>query len=189
MVAMTKALQEHQQSVKASFEKFTSDVVEKVNGLARLVGQQQAQLGVLAGAGEGIDRNVLAMAEMMKEVFGQLTMIDEMLKVMDFKKDDKSLEELVDDDVVRKTALEWYQSTVASSFETVNTKMAEHRAAQAAAKEQQAAAPPAEAELSEEDRERERIAKEFQEPGSAIATPAPAPEQPHIPEGAQIFGG
>lgn len=186
MIALTRDLQAHKQNVREIFEKFTTDVADKVNGLARLVGQQQAQIGVLAGSGEGMDQNLLAMGEMLKEVFGQLSMVDEMLKVLDFKKDDKSLEEHVDMDAVKKTALAWYQDVLTDSYDKAKKRMETHRVAQAEAKE---ATEKIKAQVSADTKERERMEQEAKGTGSTIVTPAPATAEPHVPEGATIFGG
>ncbi len=189
-IALTRELQRHEKAVKESFEKFTADVIVKVNGLAKMVGGQQAQLSILAASGEGIDRNVLAMAEMMKEVFGQLTMIDEMLKALEFTRDNKPLEDLVDSDLVKTTALAWYRDVLKSSFELVDKKLKDHQEAQAAAEAEKAraAAAPAELQVSVDQQERESMEEELAG-ASPIALSAPTKVEPHIPEGTQIFGG
>jgi hypothetical protein len=186
MIALTRDLQTHKKNVKEVFEKFVGEVSTKVNGLAKLVGQQQAQIGVLAGAGEGMDQNILAMGEMLKEVFGQLSMVDEMLKVLDFKKDDKPLEEHVDVDAVKATALAWYQEVLTDSYDKAKKRMETHRAAQAAAKEE---TEKLKAQVSADTKERERIEAEIRGKQGEVALSTPTSDEPHVPEGATIFGG
>lgn len=178
LVAMTKAIQQNSENVKK---------------LAAMIGQQEAKIGVLAGSADGLDNNVLALAEMMKEVFGQLTQFDELLKILDFRKDGKPLDELIDVELVKKQATSWYQDILKDSFQKVHKRMEEHRAQQLAQKAEKERLEKQKAEEVEkavtDTKERETMEAERQTIESNPLAQSSVSEQSPIPEGAHVFGG
>ncbi len=176
LIAATKLIQEHEAKI--------ANLGKLIGRCLAIVQSQEANFKALAGGIDGLDRNMMASAEMLKEVFGQLTQVDEYLKLLDPKTDGKTLDERIDTDLVKATASSWYKEVMASAFEAAQKKIAEHHARQA---ELQRAEAQKQAEISAEQKERETIEEALTQEKAPLA--APAPRESHIPEGAQIFGG
>jgi hypothetical protein len=182
-----------------------NEIVGKVDTLAKQVASYAAvecgKIGTMntinAESIDKLDDNILCMANIMKEVFGQLSQIDEMLKLLDLKPDGKPLEERVDPDVIRKAATAWYEDIVADGFRKVQAaKEAASKARQearekaaaeaAAAKEKEIAAMAVEKDRTEAAAAQEALNK-AEEP-SLVPAGAAGPGS-DIPEGAEVFGG
>lgn len=78
------------------------------------------------------DVNDIAAAEILKEIFGQLTQVDVFLKRLSVRVSDREgVLDLAGADVanIKKEALEWFDSTVASAFKVANEAVEEQRKA------------------------------------------------------------
>lgn len=226
---------EHAINVKtAAIAKICNEVVEKHNGLAAAIAAQEQVLKQIAGftaselgkfQGEtvsrfntiarslgGMDLNILALAEMAKEIVGQLTQTDTLFKklhkaVADISVDHMTNEksqtysvalELTEAEIaeVKSSALEWYQDLVSSSFKKAQEradaqekealeKEAKEKAAalEAAVKAEEAAANKTEKETVESE------LKAASEAERSIVTDKSGGPGSAYPEGADIFGG
>jgi hypothetical protein len=157
----------------------------------KLMAQQQHIATEFSKSIEHIDMNVLATAEILKELFGQLVQADRFIK----KVANGATLELSEDEIgeVKKEAMEWFQTTVASAFKTVREKReAEDKARleelEKAKKEAEEAAKAAvdskaEAETSEKALQDAAIQERNVQ---TVGAGGPGAD---IPEGAEVFGG
>lgn len=155
--------------------KFAGGLITELNSLKQNIG---SQLQINGQAIDSIDTNVLVLAEVLKEVFGQLTQIDEMLRLVDQKPENKTLDERIDADAIRVQAESWFKDTVSSAFGKIRSERAALVATQNAAKKEQdgkAEAARAQEELLNADT-----------PSMSATMAGPGSD---IPAGAQVFGG
>jgi hypothetical protein len=125
---------------------------------------------------------VLVTAEVLKEVFGQLTQIDEMLRLVDQKPEGKTLDERIDSESIRTAASSWFKETVSSSFGKIRSERAALVAAQDKAKKDQEAAEMGKVEAAKAQEE----LLNADTPAMSATMAGPGSD---IPTGAQIFGG
>lgn len=151
-----------------------------------LAAQEAFRLRVNESIGH-LDNNVLATAEMVKEVFGQLSQVDLLLGKLGTKTEVGLT--LTDEETahVKTQAEEWYTSVMSASFAAVRERLLkeaeEHAAAAQKAKEE---AEKAEADKSEV----ERVEQELQRASTDDRIPQfSGGEGADIPEGADVFGG
>ena len=144
----------------AAQEQLTKNVA---NFAAAEFGKMQARLNVWFQSVEGAlhhhDVNDIAAAELLKEVFGQLTQIDFFLKKAG------SVPELSDEDVagIKKEAVEWYDDLLKSAFKTANEKVEQERLAVEEARKAEQARIASEKEKAAVDKsEAERMEAELQ---------------------------
>lgn len=157
----------------------------------KLMAHSQHSTGEIAKSIDHIDLNVLATAEILKEVFGQLSQIDCFIKKLtpEGKVLDLSEEEVEN---VKKEASEWFSSTVGSAFRTVQQKRAEEEQArlaelEKAKKEAEEAAKKIETDQTEKEKAEKALAEAATQERS-IQTVSGGPGA-DIPEGADVFGG
>lgn len=121
--------------------------------MGKFQGETAKHVSILARSVDGIDLNVLALAEMAKEIIGQLTQIDTVFKNLHSRtrnilanghaalSDDGQPRQLTAEDLtafnkalelseeeiakVRNDATDWYKNLVASAFKTVQEKRAQ----------------------------------------------------------------
>lgn len=175
--------------------------------LGKMGGNVQQHLSILGQATHNIDLNVLALAELTKEVVGQLTQVDTIFKklggklklllgnnpAVQLKIDeafDLSAEEISH---VKAEAVKWYSDMVAFSFKTVQERLAKEdrereeqeaaaaQAAKEAAEAQEAAAT--EAQIVEAELKKANL-----DDMSVAAHTSGGSGSPY-PDGADIFGG
>lgn len=176
--------------------------------MGKFQGTVAQHIGTLGRTTSGLDLNVLALAEISKEVFGQLTQIDALLKKIhsatgklitgpvttealeEFNKVLDLTEEEVKD--VKADAEEWYKSILQSSFQAAQERiMAAEKEALAQQKADEEAAKAA-AEKAEAATEKETVEAELKKAAEAektvVANVSGGPGAA-FPEGADIFGG
>lgn len=160
--------------------------------MGRAQGQVQGQMQSIGQSLSGIDLNILALAELNKEVIGQLTQID----VFFTKITSKSPEleggfDLSDEEVakVKTDAQAWYSDLLKSSFsrareviEEQEKKLAEARAAAVAQEAETARAAAEESSVEAELKKAEEIERQ-------VVSATSGGEGSSFPEGAEIFGG
>jgi uncharacterized protein YdcH (DUF465 family) len=156
----------------------------------KLMAQNQHVATSFANSIEHIDLNVLATAEVLKELFGQLTQVDRFIKKVANGTDlDLTEAELTE---VKTEAEGWFKDTVASAFKAVLEKReAEDKARLAelerAKKEAEVAAKATvEAKTEAETVEKALGDAAIQERGIQTVAGGPGAD---IPEGASVFGG
>jgi hypothetical protein len=181
----------------SSIEKRLSTLEEKLTGLlSSLVphlGDQQVKTEILIESFDRMDVNVLSLVHVCKEVFGQLSQIDEMLKLVDPATDGKTLDERVDTEHIKSSAEAWFKEVVASAISKVLHDRAENK------KKREEEAKAAEKAKEEDDAVRAEAAvaeaalKEAEDPaavrGMMKDTAVLDEAGSFIPEGAQVFGG
>lgn len=160
---------------------------------AQAVGQNQAQIMVMSESIDKLDTNVLCMADVLQEVFGQLTQIEHMLRVgieesqvLVPDSQGKKLAERIDPEQIRAEAKEWFQRTVAHGFQTVAKKKTEENQR----RQEAAARAKAEAEKkAAEANEAARVEAELKKAETPeIIAPAETPAAPPAEEGVEYFG-
>lgn len=201
----------------AAVEGVTNNVAQfAASEIGKLGGTMQQQMNIVGQATNAIDLNVLALAELMKEVIGQITQVDVILKK--FQTSVQSMFEhyhrapletvtsesrkavwdglsqaleLAESEVaqVRADAEKWYQQMVASSFKAVRERLEkddQERKAQEAA-----AAAEAEkkaAEVAEASAVEAELKKAAVDELSIAGHTSGGAGSP-FPDGAEIFGG
>lgn len=154
--------------------------------------QQQAIASELGSTIDHLDVNVLSLAEVMKEVFGQLQQIDfifQNAKVVTppeggYKLD---VDVIKDADVpdIKEGAQKWFDTVVGAAFKTIQ----ERRAEEQRVAEENARKAKEEAERAEKDKtEKELIEKELAR-DSGVQQIGAGGLGADIPEGADVFGG
>ena len=154
------------------------------------IGRLTAQLSVNIKSIDELDTNVLVTALVLKEVFGQLQQIDDMLKLLDPEvstvsaAEGKTLDQRVDEQSIVERARAWYSDVVNNSFQRVRAEKEEHER-----KQKQAAEDAAKAKV--ETQEKIRMENELRKDVERDIIKSETSEQPEttFPEGAQIFGG
>lgn len=171
-------------------------LVKQVAGFAaseigKFYGTMSKHIMTLGRTTQGLDLNVLALAEIMKEVIGQLTQVDAMFKKLRNSDSAKNAMDLTEEDIsqVKTDAESWFKDLMTSAFKTARDAIeaAEKEAVEKENKEQEKAAEIA---FSKE----EQIAIEEELKNSArlenkIATNLSGGPGSDFPEGADIFGG
>lgn len=192
--ARQKELVEKHNSMASQLAAQEHLIKQVANFSAAEIGKMMAKLNLYFQSVDGAlhhhDVNDLAMSELLKEIFGQLTQIDTV-----FRKANMS-SELSDEDIenIKKEATEWFQATTASAFqkanETVQAQQKEaeekRKAAEAAlaAEKEKAAADKAEAERMEA----EFQASEKQDRGLAPSSGHTEAEKLGLPPDVRVFG-
>ena len=189
---------------------YTAAELGKFQGI--VVGQIQQVGQALAG----LDLNILALAEIQKEVFGQLTQIDAVLQRMhsttkkimvDSKisidgqpvnplteqdiRDFKNALEFAQSDIeeIKDRAHTWFQELTTSAFKTVRDRLEkEAEEARAKAEEEQKAKEAAEKTAAETTSVEQECKDALLNEKTTIAAPTGGPGTDY-PEGAEIFGG
>lgn len=202
-----------QRTLTANVDKTMTEMVEKHNNMAaknqaieelmsKVVTLTAGQLGQLEAKQHavniefdrsmaGIDRNVLALAEMTKELFGHIAQADQFFKRLAAAAnislaltDEQSAQ-------LREEAAKWYHDVTVSAFETVRLRLEE---------DQKERSRQAEAELLAK-QEAEKAAKDLSEADRMMAGFQQAEGMDRamvaqlggsgsdIPEGADVFGG
>jgi hypothetical protein len=175
--------------------------------IGKMGGTVQHQLNIVGQATNAIDLNVLALAELTKEVVGQLTQIDTIFKKLAGKLksvlgDDPAVQLKIDesfdlsaDEVsqVKENAIKWYTEMVAFAFKSVQDRLAkedqERKEAEAAA--QKAARETAEAQAAAE-AEPKTVEDELRKANMdelTVAAHTSGGSGSPFPDGADIFGG
>lgn len=162
----------------------------------KVLGHQQTVAMEFANTTNHIDMNVLALAEVAKEIFGQLAQIDHVLQTSIVKPStdsgDLKLDLNIPDgeasiETIKTKAVEWYNQVTKSAFKIVNAQREQHaekmRQEEAALKKEaeEAAQAKTEAEVVEKE------LRSAEAPG--VLMPASGGEGSNIPEGADVFGG
>lgn len=181
---------------------FAATEVAKANGTA------QRQIHALMEQGDKIDMNVLVLAELAKEMIGQLTQIDALFQRLHegtkkalgpptteaLQEFDNALE-LAEADVakIKEDATNWYHELVASSFKVVRQRLTDEAKAREEKATEQAkaakeAAEKAQAALDESQRVESELKKAAEGDRSLTPTTSGGPGTV-FPEGADIFGG
>lgn len=167
--------------------------------MGKFQGETAKHVSILARSVDGIDLNVLALAEMAKEIIGQLTQIDTVFKNLHARtrtilanshaalSDDGQVRQLTAEDLtafnkalelseeeiakVRSDATDWYKNLVSSAFKTVQEKraQAEKEALEAEAKAK-AEVEAATAKAEEEKKESEVVNAELKAAAEAERT-------------------
>lgn len=172
-------------------------LVKQIAGFAaseigKFHGTMSKHIMTLGRTTQGLDLNVLALAEIMKEVVGQLTQVDAMFKKLRGPEPiGQSPIDLTEEDIlqVKLDAESWFKDLMASAFKTAREAIeeAEKESLEKEAKEQAesmeaALAQKEQATIEEELKNSARLERKITNtisggPGSAF------------PEGADIFGG
>jgi hypothetical protein len=190
---------------------FTASEMGKFQGTAA------SHISALARSVSGLDLNILALAEMLKEVIGQLTHVDAIFKrvhvattnilanshgalsedgnIRELKPEDletfKNVLELSEQDMakVKTDAEEWYQNLIMTAFKTAQERIAtqEREALEREAKEKAEADKVAAAAAESENVEAEL--KKAADAERTIVTQTSGGPGTAFPEGADIFGG
>ena len=155
----------------------------------KLLAQQQGIANEVGKSIDHLDMNVLATAEILKEVFGQFAQIDELLKRTGGSGISLDLSESETEDIKTK-ALTWFKDVVSSSFQIVRARRdAEEKARMEALQAEKEAAEKAVADKTEAEKvESELLAAQAVDRGIQAVGAQGGPGAP-IPEGADVFGG
>lgn len=139
---------------------------------------------IFAESVDQMDLNVLASAKMIKELFGQLSHLEAILKVS------VTEEQLagIDLDLARAEGLAWFRKTMASAFKEVQEERAAALAAKEKAAEEARAKAEAEASAKVEAARAEEALRSAEKPGiSGVAQVDSG--RTEYPQGADFFGG
>lgn len=188
----------------AAVEGVTNNVAQfAASEIGKLGGTMQQQMNIVGQATNAIDLNVLALAELMKEVIGQITQVDVIFKKLhqgvrrlatsnhlDISTFSDVLD-LADSEIaqVKADAEKWYQQMVASSFKAVRERLEkddqERKAQEAAvaAEAEKKAAEVAEASVVEAELKKAAVDE------LSIARHTSGGSGSPFPDGAEIFGG
>jgi hypothetical protein len=157
--------------------------------IAKLVTGQELRDREFGGALSGLDLNILAMAEIVKEIFGQLSQIDTLFDRI-FSKADLGASLSEDDRTgIKAKAEEWLKQVTISAFSTVQNRFAAE--AKARQEAEQAAKEEAEKAASAK-QEAERVEKELQQAEAtdrSLVGTTTGGAGTSFPEGADIWGG
>ncbi len=161
--------------------------------LGSFEGRQQAAINEFDRTMTGLDRNVLALAEMMKEVFGQLEQTDFFFARLSEKVAGANLLLLSPEDqiLLKAQALEHYKDVTAAAFERVRVRLVDEAKEHAAKAESEQRAKEAAEKLAAdaEEAERVRLACEQAEKVDRSGVTESGGAGATIPDGADIFGG
>lgn len=175
--------------------------------LGKMGGTVQQQLSIVGQATSAIDLNVLALAELTKEVVGQLTQIDAIFKKLGARlkfllgnnpavqiEIDKAFDIPVEEiSQIKAEAQKWYNEMVSFAFKTVQDRMAKEDQER---REQEAAAAQAAKEAAEQQAASEAEAKVVEDElkkatldDLSVAAHTSGGSGSPFPDGADIFGG
>lgn len=163
--------------------------------IGKMGGTVQHQLNIVGSATSAIDLNVLALAELTKEVVGQLTQIDVIFKKLRTLTSLDGALELVESEVaqVKTDATKWYNDMVASAFKSVRERLAKEDQER---REQEAAATQAAKEAAEQQAVSEAETKNVEDElkkanldDLTVAAHTSGGSGSLFPDGADIFGG
>jgi hypothetical protein len=172
------------------------DMLKKVIGFAAgSVGEVQAKhqhdTELLQKSLMGLDNNVLALAEMMKEVCGQLRQCDVFFERLAAKAGVEL--NIVEDDVekIKQEAENWFHELVGSAFERVREKRIEQEKTERARQEAELKAKEEAEKAARDKEEADKMAEGLQEAEKIdrsvfVGSGGSGSE---IPEGADVFGG
>jgi hypothetical protein len=146
---------------------------------AMQIAKLTAQLGVNIKSIDDLDTNILVSALVLKEVFGQLVQIDDMVKIID-----PNVEQKLNEESIIERARAWYSDTVNDGFTRVRKEKEEHERQQRETAEAAAKARAAAQELANIAAEKKKI----DEPAGLTQPVSEGPGSEH-PEGAEFFGG
>lgn len=159
--------------------------------MGKATAQQQAIASELGSTIDHLDVNVLSLAEVMKEVFGQLQQIDHIFQNAKVVSAEGGyaldVDVIKDADVpgIKEGAQKWFDTVVASAFKTIQDRraeeqrVAEENARKAKEEAERAAKDKSEKELVEKELARESGVQQIGAGGLGA----------DIPEGADVFGG
>lgn len=189
-----KELVEKHNSMASQLAAMEHLIKQVANFSAAEIGKMMAKLNIYFQSVDGTlhhhDVNIIAMSEILKEIFGQITQID-----LVFRKAGMS-PVLLDEDVenIKKEATEWFQATTISAFQKADEivqaqqkEAAEKREAleaTLAAEKEKAAADKAEAERMEA----EFQASEAQDRGLSPSSGHTEAEKLGLPPDVRVFG-
>ncbi len=171
-------------------------LVKQVAGFAaseigKFHGTMSRHIATLGRTTQGLDLNVLALAEIMKQVIGQLTQVNIIFEKLRFSNSINHALDLTESDLgqIKSDAESWFKELMATAFKTAREAIetAEKEAMEQEAKEQEKAAEIA---FSQE----EQLIIEEELKNSArlerkVATTTSGGPGSDFPEGADIFGG
>lgn len=182
----------------AAQEKLTQQVA---NFAASEFGKMQARLNLyfesIDGALHHHDVNDIAAAELLKEVFGQLTQADLFFKRLAGKLEGgEALLEIAEADAssIKSDTLTWYHDLVRSAFKTANEVVEQQRKAAEESRKAEQAKVAAEKQKAAEDRaEAERMEAELQKAegqdrGLVPSTGSSEQESLGLPPDVRVFG-
>jgi len=157
----------------------------------KLMAQQQHVAAEFSKSIEHIDTNVLATAEVLKEIFGQLSQIDRFIKKLSNGANLELTESEVEE--VRKEGAQWFQDNVTAAFKRVRERSEEEERTrleelEKAKKEAEIAAKTAVEEKKEAEAAEKALQDAVIQERSVQAVGAGGPGA-DIPEGAEVFGG
>lgn len=176
---LAKAIQE----VQAGQQKIAVFAAQEVG---KLLAQQQVLARELGKSIDHLDLNVLASAEILKEIFGQLTQIDTLFNKWQAESG-KTIEVAeADIEVIKKQAEDWFKDVTASAFRTIQQRREEEEKARLEA-EQKA---KEEAEKAAKDKaEAEAVEQEMLKGEAGVQQVGAGGPGSEIPDGAEVFGG
>lgn len=182
---LAKAIQECQENTQ-KLSIFAAQELGKSNAMQQVLARE------LGDSVNKLDLNVMAMVEILKEVFGQLSQIDSMFAAMDIRVNDKPIAEAVDVEAIKIAAERWFKECVTSAFHTVHARMREQEEKrQAEAKQAEEAQAVAE-KIIKDEREKALVETELKNAEIAdhtITGSIPGGPGAEVPEGAEVFGG
>lgn len=179
----------------ASWEAKHNEVIEKFNQMAnsvellkemqqkiatfaagefgKLAAQQQMVVQQFGNSLEHLDMNVLATAEILREVFGQLSQVDDVLKRVspDIEMDDEKIESL------KAQATEWMREVTSAAFIVVQQRKVAEESTRKVAEES-----------ATQKIEMETIEKELAATTGIQQVLSTGGQGSDIPEGADVFG-
>lgn len=158
--------------------------------LGKYHGTISGHIATLGRTTSGLDLNVLALAEIVKELVGQLTQVDAIFRKAKDAGSNFTVD-LTDDEVaqVKVDAEAWYKDLMASAFKTARENI---EAQEAIAIAQEAEARAAAEKAATDQQESATVEKELKDASVSDRTSvAPTSGGPgsQFPEGADLFGG
>lgn len=190
-----KSVVVHKRPPKTLLERKVDELETKLAALTELLSQTRVAVGndlkfvrsqfeVHTVSIDQLDNNVLCTANVLREVFGQFSQIDEILRKA-------SIDTEVNVEVVREKASKWFADVVAAGFK--KTALDKQRAAEIARAREAAAKAAVEAlekEKAAETTEQAAVETELKAAESpSLSTPTTVGAGSEYPKGAQIFGG
>lgn len=157
-------------------------------------GSFEARFISIARSIRGVDVNVLAIAEMQKEIIGQLTQIDAVFQKLRSSGNDLPID-LTEAEIeqVKTDAGAWYQDLLQSAFVAAQESMKrQEKAADEAYEAEQKRAKEAAEKLAAEQTQAQSIEDELKKAAAnerAVTTSTSGGPGSDFPEGAEIFGG
>lgn len=202
----------------SAVEAVTNNVAQFASSeIGKLGGTMHQQLNIVGQATNAIDLNVLALAELMKEVIGQITQVDAIFKkfhtsvarlfsnkfsglnegpgvrqltAKDLNEFNLALE-LAESEIaeVRTTAKKWYDEMVASSFKAVRERLEKDDQERRAQAEAAAAEAEKAAKDAKESTDVESELKQASLDEMTVTGHTSGGSGSPFPDGAEIFGG